>query len=269
MIAALADAGAALERADYVAAAVACAEFIDGAMRDAGGRLLRTFNRGRAKLAAYLEDHAYLLEALLGLYEATFDARWFVRGARAGGRDPRALPRRRARRLLLHRRRPRGADRPPQGPRGRADPVRRVGRRLRPAAPRAADRRGPLRGRRAARSAPAAHRRRRSTRSAFGHLLQAIDFQLAPVREVALAGDDLAPLARVVRAAFRPHVVARRRPGRRRAAAGGPRRRSTAAPPPTSASTSPAGVRSQSRRSCAFYSGTRRAPPAGSSSWCS
>ena len=42
------------------------------------GRLLRTYNRGRAQLGAYLEDHAFLLEALLTLYGATFDPRWFT-----------------------------------------------------------------------------------------------------------------------------------------------------------------------------------------------
>ena len=47
-------------------------------MRDADGRLLRTYNRGQARLRAVLEDHAFLLEALLTLYEATFDARWFA-----------------------------------------------------------------------------------------------------------------------------------------------------------------------------------------------
>src|SRR5215216_3679835 len=41
MIAALADAGAALRRPDYTAAAVACAEFVWNEMRDADGRLLR------------------------------------------------------------------------------------------------------------------------------------------------------------------------------------------------------------------------------------
>ena len=40
-------------------------------------RLLRTYNAGEAKLNAYLEDHAFLLEALITLYEATFEARWF------------------------------------------------------------------------------------------------------------------------------------------------------------------------------------------------
>ena len=50
-----------------------------GEMRDADGRLLRTYKDGRAHLNAYLEDHAFLLEALLALYEATFERRWFER----------------------------------------------------------------------------------------------------------------------------------------------------------------------------------------------
>ena len=55
------------------------------------GRLLRTWKDGQAKLNAYLEDHAYLLEALLTLYEATFEPRWFTRGARARRHDDRAV----------------------------------------------------------------------------------------------------------------------------------------------------------------------------------
>jgi uncharacterized protein YyaL (SSP411 family) len=47
-------------------------------MRDDHGRLLRTWKGGQAKLNAYLEDHAFLLEALLALYEATFEPRWFA-----------------------------------------------------------------------------------------------------------------------------------------------------------------------------------------------
>jgi len=76
-IGALADAGAVLERNDYLDAARACAEFVWERMRDPGGRLLRTWKDGEAKLNAYLEDHAYLVEALLTLYEATFEVRWF------------------------------------------------------------------------------------------------------------------------------------------------------------------------------------------------
>jgi uncharacterized protein len=77
MISALAEAGAALPCADYLDAAVACAEFVQRDLRDERGRLLRSYKDGEARIDAYLEDHAYLVEALLTLYEASFDARWF------------------------------------------------------------------------------------------------------------------------------------------------------------------------------------------------
>jgi hypothetical protein len=77
MISALADAGAALGEPRYRDAAVACAEFLHSHMRDERGRLLRTYNDGRAKIDAYLEDHAFLLEALIALFEATCEQRWF------------------------------------------------------------------------------------------------------------------------------------------------------------------------------------------------
>jgi uncharacterized protein len=76
MICALAEAGAALGEPRYLDAAVACAEFLQSAMRDDRGRLLRTYNDGHAKIDAYLEDHAFLLEALIALFEATCDERW-------------------------------------------------------------------------------------------------------------------------------------------------------------------------------------------------
>ena len=66
-----------LERDDYLDAARRAAAFLLETMRDGDGRLLRTYNAGQAKLNAYLEDHAFLLEALITLYEATFEARWF------------------------------------------------------------------------------------------------------------------------------------------------------------------------------------------------
>ena len=77
MISALAEAGAALEEPRYLEAAVACAEFLQSEMRDERGRLLRSYNDGHAKIGAYLEDHAFLLEALLLLFEATCEERWF------------------------------------------------------------------------------------------------------------------------------------------------------------------------------------------------
>jgi uncharacterized protein len=81
MICALADAGAALEGEGglrYIDAARACGEFLLGEMRDERGRLLRTYNHGQAKIDAYLEDHAFLLEALIALFEATCEERWLT-----------------------------------------------------------------------------------------------------------------------------------------------------------------------------------------------
>src|SRR5256885_3084179 len=78
MISALAEAGAVLDEPRYLDAARDCAEFVLGGMRNPDGRLLRTFKDGRAHLNAYLEDHAFLLEALLTLYESSFEPRWFA-----------------------------------------------------------------------------------------------------------------------------------------------------------------------------------------------
>jgi uncharacterized protein len=72
---AFAEAGRALGRADYVAAAVKNAEFVLTQMRK-DGRLLRTWKDGRAHLRAYLEDYAMVADALVDLYEATFERRW-------------------------------------------------------------------------------------------------------------------------------------------------------------------------------------------------
>ncbi len=42
---------------------------------------------------------------------------------------------------------------------------------------------------------------------AFGHALQAFDFYLARVREVAIVGPEPQELVSVVRGAYRPHLV--------------------------------------------------------------
>jgi uncharacterized protein len=73
MISALAEAGDA-----FLEAAVACAEFVLRELRDPSGRLLRTYSAGVAKIDAYLEDHAFLLEAFIALFEATCEERWLV-----------------------------------------------------------------------------------------------------------------------------------------------------------------------------------------------
>ncbi|HET8577489.1 MAG TPA: thioredoxin domain-containing protein [Methylomirabilota bacterium] len=74
-LSAFAEAGRALGRAEYTAAAVKSGEFLTGAMvRD--GRLLRSWKDEQARVTGYLEDHAMVGAGLLALYEATFDRRW-------------------------------------------------------------------------------------------------------------------------------------------------------------------------------------------------
>ena len=208
MLSALADAGAVLERDDYVHAAIACAEFILRELRDDDGRLLRTWKDGRGRLRAYLEDYAFLLEALLTLYESTFDPRWyreavaladqmtrhFADGDRGGffmtADDHEQLA---ARRKDLD-------DSPiPSGSSAAAFGLLRL----------------------ALLSGESSYERNAvgvlqllypmavKHPQGFGHLLRAADFYLAPVKEVAIVGsaERRNELVRVVREAFRPHLV--------------------------------------------------------------
>ena len=75
MLRSFAEAGAALGRQDYLAAAGANAGFLLDEMMPAG-RLLRTWREGEAKLLGYLEDYAAVADGLLALYETGFEARW-------------------------------------------------------------------------------------------------------------------------------------------------------------------------------------------------
>jgi len=74
-LAAFAEAGRVLGRADYVAAAARNAEFLTSAMVH-DGRLMRSWKVGQARIKGYLEDYAMVGTGLLALYEATFDRRW-------------------------------------------------------------------------------------------------------------------------------------------------------------------------------------------------
>jgi uncharacterized protein YyaL (SSP411 family) len=216
-ISALAEAGAVLGREDYIDAARRCAEFVLGAMRDGDGHLLRTYKDGEARLNAYLEDHAFLLEALLTLYESSFERRWFEAAVETAEAmlDRFADPERGGffstssdHEELIVRRKEVGDHPIPSGNSAAALGLLRL---------------GALTGERRYREAaegifslfakPATEHP-----EAFAHLLQAIDFAVARVREVALvappAAEDgaavaaaVADLASVVRAKYRPHLV--------------------------------------------------------------
>ena len=87
MMKAFAECGAHLNRPDWIAAAEKNADFLlNNLVVD--GRLLRTWRDGSAKISAYLEDHAFLVDGLISLYEATFDRRWLDEARKFGDRIP-------------------------------------------------------------------------------------------------------------------------------------------------------------------------------------
>ena len=70
MMAAFAEASSVLNNAEYLEVAKKNADFILSELQS-GGRLLRTWKNGKAKLNAYLEDHANFADALIELYRVS------------------------------------------------------------------------------------------------------------------------------------------------------------------------------------------------------
>jgi uncharacterized protein YyaL (SSP411 family) len=206
MISALAEAGAVLGEQRYLDAARDCSTFLLDTMRDENGRLLRSFNDGQARLNAYLEDHAFLLEALLTLYESTFEPRWFAAAREiADTMIERFADEERGgffetsfdHEQLVARRKDLEDNPIPAGNSSAAYGL------LRLAA---------LTGEgryfdRAEGVLQLLHEIAPKHPQAFAHLLQALDFRLSQTKEVALAGGDTSALEQVVRSKFRPHIV--------------------------------------------------------------
>jgi uncharacterized protein len=205
-IAALADAGAVLDRADYIDAARACAEFVLTRLRDPDGRLLRTYKDGRAHLGAYLEDHAFLIEALLTLYEASFETRWFEEAQalaetmieRFGDPERGGFYSTASDHEELIARRKEVGDHPiPSGNSSAAMGLLRL-----------AALTGERRYEAAAEGVFALFAEPGVKHpDAFAHLLRALDFHLSQTKEIALVGDDLGELVTVVRERYRAHTV--------------------------------------------------------------
>jgi uncharacterized protein len=195
--------------------AVRNAEFLLRELRP-GGELMRTWREGDARIDAFLEDHALLADALLSLYEATFDARWVAEArqladrlldlfwdeeagvfhdARIGGEE-----------LVV---RPRSVDDNPT-PSGNSAATLML---LRLAAFTGEPRYERVAGR-VLHSMGALMQR---APLAFGRLLAALDFHLAAPREVVVAGDPAAggtrALLDIVGERYRPNtILALRRP---------------------------------------------------------
>jgi uncharacterized protein YyaL (SSP411 family) len=70
VVSGLARVGSLLDDPEIVACAAEAADFVLQEMLDDDGRLLRIYDRGRAHVPAFLDDHAALLDACLELYRA-------------------------------------------------------------------------------------------------------------------------------------------------------------------------------------------------------
>ncbi len=210
-----------------LSAATRCAEFVFERLMDEQGRLLRAYSAGgagdaagaggarAAQIGAFLEDHAFLLEALLALYEATFEERWLTHAtaladtilsgfadAQNGGFFSTAAD---AEPLIA--RRKEIEDTPiPSGASSAALGL------LRLAA---------LTGERSYEQAALStlrlvHELAPQHPQAFGHLLQALRLHVSPIAEVAIVGPpgpQRDALVRVVREAHRPGLVLAVGPG--------------------------------------------------------
>jgi uncharacterized protein YyaL (SSP411 family) len=76
MIEGMATTGRVLKRPEYTAAAEKAAQFILDQMRDPEGHLYRSYRGGEARLNAYLDDYAFLVQGLLALHQATGKQQW-------------------------------------------------------------------------------------------------------------------------------------------------------------------------------------------------
>ncbi len=206
MVSALADAGAMLGRNDYIEAARECASFLLETMKDVNGNLLRTFNRDRSHIDAYLDDHAHLVEALLVLYQTTFENRWF--------KEARSLADTMIERFAdtenggffttstdheqLIIRRKDFQDHPiPSGNSSAASALLTLSK---------------LTGERSYEELALGvfrliHRVAAINSEMFAHLLSGIDFHFASVKEIAIVGKDLQPMLDEIRSTYRPNTV--------------------------------------------------------------
>jgi uncharacterized protein YyaL (SSP411 family) len=84
-LAALAEAARRLDRADWLDAAVALGGFLLGPLRGEDGRVLRSVREGRVSGSGFLDDHANVAHGLLELHVATGDVSWLLEARRIAG----------------------------------------------------------------------------------------------------------------------------------------------------------------------------------------
>jgi len=83
ILASVAEMACALDRHDYLAAAVANGSFLLNSMI-ASGYLKHTYNQGQTKIDGYLQDYALVIDGLLILHQATLRGEWLRQAVRLG-----------------------------------------------------------------------------------------------------------------------------------------------------------------------------------------
>jgi uncharacterized protein YyaL (SSP411 family) len=205
-LAALAECGRRLDRADYLEVARALADFILGPLSAPDGRLFRSWRGGEAKHAGVLEDYADVANGLYELHVATGDLRWLEESRRLAllavelfGDDERGgffLTPGDGEQLVA--RKKEFDDHPtPSGNSMLAYVLLRLARLW---GDDELERRAVGVFRFVAPLLPQAP-------SAFGHALNAFDLYFSPPREVAVIGPPESPVARAALASFEPNTV--------------------------------------------------------------
>jgi uncharacterized protein len=205
-LAALAEAGRRLERADWLRAAEDLAGFLLGPLSDSDGRFHRTFRAGQAKTSGFLEDYADVANGLYELHVATGELRYLEESRRLARLAVRLFADEERGGFFLspadgERLVARGKvfdDHPtPSGNSMLAFALLRLAR---------------IYGdHELERQAVSVFRLLRSALerapSAFGHALCALDLHFSPPRELAIIGPPDAPVARAVLAPYDPNAV--------------------------------------------------------------
>lgn len=76
MLKAYVDAYNVFKNVEFLEIALKNARFIENTMLQDDGRMWHTFNQGKAKINAYLDDYAHTIDAFLALYGTTMDKHW-------------------------------------------------------------------------------------------------------------------------------------------------------------------------------------------------
>jgi uncharacterized protein YyaL (SSP411 family) len=85
MISSFVDGFKVIDHEEYLDAASEAAHFILKKMKK-DGYLMRVYNRGKCQVKGYSEDYAFFIQALIDLYEATFEIEWLKEADELNGR---------------------------------------------------------------------------------------------------------------------------------------------------------------------------------------